>query len=330
MQPDRSSTRTQHLSWFAGGALLAALLLLLPAAVQHSGSRAAPVRAWVADRDAHRVLGLDGDLLRVRELQLGWPLAVAARTDGGLWVLRSGNGTPSFGARLTSVDPAGALVNETWLENSETLELIEGRDALVIELGGAGKGRDRVWRFAPDGVGRILAEGERFNALCASRGTVVLGTSDGVLVRVAADGTRKELARVVTDRSFGALAAGPHPGSIFALDTGPGRRLELRGDDLGVVWSVALGFDARHVGVVPGAERAWVSDVNGARARRYGPGGALELECALPLHGSDHALAFGDGALFAAPGAVLRVDAQGRLRPGQGGFAWLSGLARAP
>ena len=145
-----------------------------------------------------------------------------------------------------------------------------------------------------------------------------------------ADGTKGELARAATDRSFGAVAAGARAGSVFVLDTGPGHRLELRADDLGLVWSVPLGFDARHLGVVPGEERVWVSDANGTHARRYGPNGALELDCTLPLHAPDHPLAFGEGALFATPGAILRVDAQGRLQPGQGGFAWISGLARVP
>lgn len=330
MQHDLRAARMRHLAWFAGGSLLAAFLLVLPAAVQGQAQRAPDVRAWAADRDAHRVVGLDGNLLRVRELQLAWPLAVAARVDGGLWVLRSGNGTGSFGARLTGLDAGGAQTNELYLEDAASLALWGGLDALVIELGGAGPGRDRVWRVAPDGTGRILHEGEHLNALCASGADVVIGATDGTLLRVAPDGSKKVLGLARTDRMIGAVAEGPLPGSVFVLDVGPGHRLALFDTKLSPAWSVALGLDAQHVGVVPGEERVWVTDVNGARARRYGPRGVLELECALPLHAPDHPLAFGDGALFAAPGGILRVDALGRALPGQGGFAWVSGLARAP
>lgn len=311
------------------GAVLCALLLLLPAALQLSARSRAPVRVWAADRDAHRVVGLDGDLIAVRELQLAWPVAVAPRADGGLWVLRSGNATASFGMRLSSLAADGVEESETWIEAGETLALLDGRDALVVEHGTGPNGVDRVLRVAPDGAARVLLDEPHLNGLCTSRGTVVAGTTDGRLVRYEADGSRKLLAKALWTASFGALAEGGPPGAFFALDTSAQHRLEFVGDDLARRWSVVLGFDARHIGVVPGEERVWVADVNGSRVRRYGPGGVLEREHVLPAHALDHPVAFADGVLVTAPGAILRIDSAGQPRPGQGGFAWLSDLALA-
>ncbi|MBI5364430.1 MAG: hypothetical protein HZA53_14715 [Planctomycetes bacterium] len=324
----RSGGARVFLAAGAGG-VLCALLLFLPAALQLSGRSRAPVRVWAADRDAHRVVGLDGDLIVVRELQLAWPVALAPRVDGGLWVLRSGNATASFGMRLSSLAASGVEESETWIEAGEQLAVVDGRDALVVEYGTGANSVDRVLRVQPDGAARVVLEDAHLHGLCASRGTVVVGTTDGRLARYEASGSKRLLAKATWTASFGALAEGGPPGAFFALDTSAQHRLEFVGDDLARRWSVPIGFDARHLGVVAGEERVWVADVNGSRVRRYGPGGVLERDHVLPAHALDHPVAFADGVLVATPGAILRVDSAGQPRPGQGGFAWLSDLVPA-
>jgi hypothetical protein len=184
--------------------------------------------------------------------------------------------------------------------------------------------------MAPDGTGRILLEEAGLAALCAARGAVVLAARDGRILRVAADGTRKVHARAAHAASWSDVAAGPD-GACFALDVSSPATVALLGPDLAVRWRVALGIAARSLGVVPGEERVWVSDANGARVKRFGPGGALELDVPVVLHAPDHPVAWRDGGvLIGAPGAVLRLDAAGQPGPGQGGFAWISDLARAP
>ena len=56
----------------------------------------------------------------------------------------------------------------------------------------------------------------------------------------------------------------------------------------------------------------------------------LELEHTnLPALALDRTLAWIDGGvLISSPGAILHLDANGNLAPGQGGFSWLSDFAR--
>src|SRR6188768_1287218 len=79
------------------GACACALALLLGAARLPFATGPKPVRYWAADRDAHRVCGLDAELIVRRTLDCGWPREVEARADGGLWVLRSGGPTAVLG-----------------------------------------------------------------------------------------------------------------------------------------------------------------------------------------------------------------------------------------
>ena len=115
-----------------------------------------------------------------------------------------------------------------------------------------------------------------------------------------------------------------------AVPDAAGRRLLCLGPELELRWQVQLPIAAQHLGAPPGEERVWLADTSSPRVLRYGPGGALELDrAALPLSGLERALPWIDGAvLLAAPGAILHVDARGHLAPGQGGFNYLSALAR--
>ncbi len=109
---------------------------------------------------------------------------------------------------------------------------------------------------------------------------------------------------------------------VLGLDAqGLGRLLAL-GPALEVRWEVATGLRPRHLIPVPGRVRAWVADITAPRVRRFGPGGVLEVDRDdLQVLGLDRGVAWPDaGVVLTAPGALLRLDAAGNLRPSQGGF----------
>lgn len=330
----RLPRRVSTLRLFAAGgvgACACALALLLGAARLPFGAGPRPVRYWASDRDAHRVFGLDADLVTRRTIDCGWPRGVEVRADGGLWVLRSGGPSSLLGDRLDSFSAAGDLENEMSLAAADVLALCAGQDALVIDAGAAANGHDRVWRVAPDGTGTVLYEAPALTCLASVGRDVWLGSRTGRLARIASDGSRRVVAAVDHDAEWGALAPGPQPGQLYALDLRTPRRLCLVSAELELRWATALGIDARALAPVASSGRVWVADSSGARVRRYGPTGQLDFEVPVALFGPDRPLALADGGvLCAAPGAILRLDANGQVLPGQGGFSWLSDLARVP
>ena len=131
----------------------------------------------------------------------------------------------------------------------------------------------------------------------------------------------------------------------WCLDVTQGGRLVRLGPDLSERWSVAVAIQPLHLVPVPGEERVWLASATQPHARRYGPGGQLELDLEdLPLSGLDRGLAWGvrpaspgrrgprasGGVLLVAPGALLHLDAAGQLAPGQGGFDYLVDVAGRP
>ena len=104
------------------------------------------------------------------------------------------------------------------------------------------------------------------------------------------------------------------------------------GADLEREWSAPTGLAALQLAPVPGAEQVWLADVSEPRVRRFGAGGVLELELdPAPLSGLQRGAADGSGAvLLTAPGALLAYDGWGAARPGQGGFTYLTDVARVP
>lgn len=316
---------------------MAALASLAATSVQRPEARAAPVAVWAADRDAHRVVGLDENLIVVRELLAAWPIDVEARADGGVWVLRMGNATGAFGMRLTSFTSDGAQESENWLDGASDLALIDGIDALVVEKRASGE-KDRLWRVRPGGSARILLERTALECVTPCGGSIVVVACGGTLARIDAawtsspgsSGSGTVLEEAPFPSACADLAPGPVDGMVFALDGGATTRVVLLGEHFAPRWSADVGFRASALAVLPGEERVWIGDANGARARRFGPGGALERDLVLAQLAPEHAVAWrGGGALFASPGAILRVDGAGNPRPGQGGFQWLSDLARA-
>lgn len=294
--------------------------------------RAARVACWATDRDAGALVALDRDLLELRRVGLDRPVELGLRSDRGLWVASAGPGGPVGPHELRRLTGEGVREQELAIGALLDLEVVDGQDALLVELA-SGPGR-RVLRVPSAG---LAVEVERSpDAFCAAgrRAELLIGGESGSLRLY-----REPSPVPVAQRDFGGvvsdLAPGPDDGSWFVLDShgGPNaRRLALLERDLSSRWERAAGIAALHLVPVPGAERVWLSDPSGAVARRFGPGGALELSYVpLALVGADRGAARPDGSVvFAAPGALLELDSSGQPRPGQGGFDFLSDVEALP
>ena len=296
--------------WSGAGAL-AALGLALAGGALRRGELApcgAPV-LWAADRDANLVYGLDEDLILAARVELVAPLELARASDGRLFVLREGG-------VLDVLDSSGKILRELEIGPCVDLDVVED-NALLVQPSAA-------LRIGPDFETTVLVRGAGLRCIAGSGDGALVGTDDGRIERLALDGSG-----VLASVHVGGAIVDLAPGGAFALD-GTGRRLLCLGPDLELRWKVDLPIRAEHLGVLPGEERVWLADTLSPRVLRYGPGGVLELDRgALPLCGLDRALPWTDGAvLLVAPGAILHVDARGHLAPGQGGFNYLTALAR--
>jgi hypothetical protein len=267
---------------------------------------------WAADRDAGLVYGLDEDLILAARVPLAAPLDLARTLDGRLFVLRGGG-------FLDELDGRGALLRELEVGTCIDLET-HGECALLVQLPA------RALALGAQGAPRVLAESQGLCCIAGSLDSVLLGTQDGRVLRVALDGSGP-LAEVELGGSIVDLAPASEAGGGFALD-GPGQRLLRLDPEFGLRWEARLDIEARHLCV--SGEHVWLADTQSPRVLRYGPDGRRELDRKLlPLLGLDRVLSWRDGAvLLAAPGAILQLDARGHLAPGQGGFNFLAALAR--
>lgn len=322
--PSRSALFRQ-LGWFGGGAALAVLVAVT------RDMHAAPAPAgetvlWTVDRDAHRLYGLDRNVLIGRAVPVDFPLEVEPVHDGGTWVLRSEDGVTSSSMRLDRLDPRGVVLTELYLESCVDLDTLERDQALVIEKV---NGSRRLSRVREEGSMFPLLQRDDLACVSGSNGAILCGTNSGALLRI--DPTSGALlAEVQLDGTIRDLAPGPTPGSVWALDTQGTGRLFLLDETLTIRWAAGVGFPCAHLGAVPGEERVWVADTSSARVRRFGPNAVVELDQqGLPSGNFDRSIAWRDGgALLLTPGAILHIGANGALAPGQGGFAWLSDGAR--
>jgi hypothetical protein len=316
------------------------------------GALAAPhsVAAWAADRDGSQLLGLDAGLHVELCIELPWPVAVEARTDGGAWVASAVDGDPLGDHELVHLDAWGAERARRRLAPLLDLAVIDGRDALAVDWpSGALGSTERAARIAGDGALVAWAEIPDARAAAGRGDQVLVGTETGRLVLTELQGPllvpllERELGWPIADLApaeapGGAPAAPGAPGAPDAdggwwvLDAGSGGRLTRLGPDLATLWEVASGLHLQHLAPVPASEQVWLADTTAALARRYGPAGALELaltELAFGGFGQGAGLP-GGGVWLAAPGAILSYDGAGAAQPGQGGFEFLVDLARVP
>jgi len=292
-----------------------------------------PVAVWVADRDGHQVVGLDARAFVALRVPIRFPVDLEPRADGGLWVVSAPAGHPLTPHRLGRLDRAGCLRAAAELGTFLDLATLDGGDALVVDRDGTGRARLR--RVRADGADEVLAYPAQARCTAGAGGRVLVGTDRGWLVLFDLERPRAGAVR----RRWGGgtvedVAPAPE-GGWWVLTTNaaaPRERRVLRLDDeLRTLREVPLGARNVRLAPVPGAERVWLVDLERPLAWLLGPHGRVQVgEVALAHAGLERAAATRDGGLFVvAPGAVMRLDARGRRRPGQGGFEFLVDVALA-
>jgi hypothetical protein len=314
-------------------ALALACGLGLAYAASWSGAPAAraPGRVcwWVADRDAHQLVGLDRDLHVAQRRELRWPLLLAARADGGVWVARALEGGPHGAHELVRFDALAQPHERYELPAVRALCAADGARAWVLSDAGA----DSAQLLQVE-LGRVPLPIARFagaRLLCArSAAELAIGSGAGRLWLV--DATGRIRAERCLDGALAALAPGPSADQCWALERAPDARLWLLGARLESLRVQRTGLDGGRLASESGAPRVWVADARRRHARRFGAASGLELDWTdVPLAGlMAGAAERGGGALWLAPGALLRVDARAGLVPGQGGFGHAHDLARVP
>jgi hypothetical protein len=306
------------------GAALA--LLLGGTGGEETPPRPGPPEVWVSDRDGQALIGLDRHLLLAARVKVPWPTEVEASDGGGVWAVSARDGDPLGAYDLLRLASDGRLADPIEVEAVIDLATVAGGDALVVERNEDGS--TRVRRFAADGRASLVAELP--DASCASgvRDRVIVGTASGAVLAFGGGAPRHaQLGGSICD-----VAPGPSARHWWALDRGrPGAsRLFLLDAELRTLWTLQCELEGGQLAPVPDQERVWLVDAARPLACRFGLGGVLELTCGpLPQAGLGRAAALDDGGLLVtAPGALLRLDACGRPAPGQGGFDFLTDVAR--
>lgn len=309
-----------------------------------------PPEVWVADRDGGSVVGLDAGLFPARAVAARFPVRVAPRA-GGVWAATAEAGFPLGEHTVAAWDAAlgwrtlaaglGPLVDlEAGVDGAALcVEFgLGGQPARVVRVNEAGAfdvtahaGALAVcgWSGA-GGAAELLVAGADGRVVRYGPGGRVLGAVvvGGELVDVAVQGSGAG-ARIVVLDAIGAFA-GPGPWAegarVVVLEPGLlGAASAADPFESGGAVEFAVGLGAGELGLVPDAEAVWVADASEPLARRFGLDGALEAEVVLPASDVGAVAGLpGGGALFATPGAVLRVDGMGQVQPGQGGFGFLT------
>lgn len=321
---------------------------------------------WVADLDRSRVYGLDADMILAERREVGWPLQVIARADGGLWVARSGNATPDFGARLTLLLPvqgAWQEAGELWLDAFVDCALAPDDSLWCLERSAGGS--TRLLHVRSDVTSACILEGP-FLQVRASRAGVWCVSADQRLLHLAFDGTvlgTVSWGRPIVDLAPSGAIAPESGGSaaahgVWVLLGGEQHVLTCLQANLTPLWWRVLPVRATELALDPevhntsGVRAGWLLDPRGGGLVRVsqmpvsqdsgsgagfetGAGGGFEVTLAVvtpqvALAAPRLLLALPRGvAVVASPGGLLRYDHSGQILPGQGGFGWISSLARA-
>jgi len=282
---------------------------------------------WVADRGADRLVELDSELLVRRTLECAAPVALAARSDGWTWVVSARQSGPAGRHRLGQLDPSGFVVHEWELPPVRGLALSPTGEALVL----AGLGQDgALWRTDDAGGLERLAELPGAVALATRGERILVAQESGELLVLPCERDPMPLATTVLEGR--PLGVAPGPGGAWWV-------LEMRWNGARVL-SLDAGLELRHATpldlvrpVLAGGATSqvlWVLDGDGGRALRLDPSsGAIVCDALLPVEALVAGWSTSDGGvLVASPGALLRLDGQGRVMSGQGGFAHLAAVDR--
>ena len=325
-----SETRRTTLGLASGGLAGALALFLGSTRVGLGGDeeppRSGPPEVWVSDRDGQALIGLDRHLLVAARVDIPGPTEVEACDDGGLWAVSAREGDPLGAYDLLRLAPDGKLADPIEVGVVIDLAAVAGGDALVVERNEDGS--TRVRRFAADGRASPVAELPDASCASGARDRVIVGTASGAVLAFGGGTPRHaQLGGSICD-----VAPGPSARGWWALDRGRSgaSRLMLLDEELRMLWTLQCELEGGQLAPVPNQERVWIVGASRPLAFRFGPGGVPELASGpLPQVGLGRAAALDDGGLLVtSPGALLRLDARGRIATGQGGFDFLTDVAR--
>lgn len=314
---------SRELALLGIGVLAALLFGVVRSARAEQAGRLEPttrVQYWAADRDGDHVFGLDGELLLRTKIAVQRPLRVAARHGGGAWVLH---------AMGTSIEPHGLLRIDEWGRTQAVVALGEcsdlatwrGRDALVIERLG---GTDRVLRVNASGRKTRLFEGAGLRCLATRGDVLIVGDAGGGLTRVSLDSGGAEARRVPCETEAVARLAPASDDGWWLLAADFRRTLTRLNSELEPLWSTPTHAGSLDMVVAQTGDSVWLAEETRPVLRKYGELGRLIFQRDATLAGIGRGVPTPDGgAIFAAPGALLRFDERGAALPGQGGFEFL-------
>jgi hypothetical protein len=323
---DRVSRATaDRVGLLGSGALLAVALALLRAAADDRGETPVSVVTWVADRDGCAIYGLDEDAIVARRLDVAWPIALAARPDGGVWVVSSDRGSPASVTRLLRLDTECAIRSETLLGECADLAALGDGSAIVL-------GSDRILRCDANGRVAEIYRGGSLTCCAASEGSVVVGDALGIVRRVALDPPGAVIAHVDLRERVLQIESDLIHSRFWVTTVSDAATIHRLDADLAVQWSAYAGSLDASLAKDADPDRIWIVDGARSTVRRFDGNGIVELERADPaiLGANSGAGSSRGGIVVARPGCMLLLDPAGRILPGQGGFAHLVDVELVP
>ncbi len=236
------------------------------------------------------------------------------RCDAGgrLWLLRGERGCEE----LVAIDPSGLLADGAG--SATAIGPVD--DAVPFESEGSYPAALQASSCAGEVTAIVGVPGAAHFAVAPS-GAWLVAQRDGTLVAGGVNGeivaARGPRVRDVQPAAQGFWLLGEH-------------ELRLVGAKLEPCFAEPLLERPGRLLPTVGGETVWHLSANGRSVRRHALDSAQHIVVDLPLAGTSDGIGLSDGGLLlAAPGAVLRLDANGAFGAGQGGFRELSALALA-
>jgi len=287
-----------------------------------------PTSFWAADRGRDRLLGLDRDLFPTELVTLRAPTRLAAAPRGGVYVVNASDGRPGGAHGLRYILPGAEVLWERALGPVLDLQS-DGIQGALVEALPAGEGLARVLAVNPRGEMRPLVVGDVLSVARVGEQFLV-GFESGLLQLWTSEG----LAPVAEFDAGGAVAdVAPAGGAgwwVLSHCAERGTRLSLHDRSLGMRWSRNTHSSALRLVPGPGPVVWCVADSDRPVVSRFGVSGAVELQVEPLVAVLDRGFALSDGGLlWVAPGVLLRLDSEGLVRPGQGGFGFLVDVIQA-
>lgn len=315
-------TRRQWLGSCAGG-------LAAAAGCAHGGLGGLlrgrePVALWLLDAGLGRgpeggaLVGLEGEGFVVRLLRLPMPRAVALRA-GRLWVSVALRGSRRGPWGLLELGPMGELLGQRRIVSGAHFALDSEGLPWVLS---PGPKLQQLW----DPSGALVLSGAQLLPPVAQGAGVALASRSGELFRIDGQGVRQ----VTVEARIGALT--PAEGGPRWLGQSADGRTLL--GQWGRVTSRVSGWIGRVIQksgkptLAPGlGAELWIGAGTRGQLWRVAATGRLLARCECGEQ-PRKLLSDGRGGVWAVlPGALARVDRQGTLGPGQGGFGSCQDLA---